>query len=252
MLEIIVLSLIQGITEFLPISSSSHLILMSEFTNFENKGLSLDVSLHMGSFLAVLTFFYRDIINFVKNKQLFIKIFISSLPVMICGYILVESNLIKNLRNIEIIGWTTLIFGLLLFVSDKFSLEKNIDNNFNFKSAIIIGLFQVLSLIPGVSRSGITITAARILNFERFDAAKISFLLSIPTLGAVSIFGISNIVSSGDLSFSTINLVSIILSFIFSLLTIKFFLKYIKKTSLNIFVIYRLLLGFILLGAAYL
>ena len=116
MLEIIVLSLIQGITEFLPISSSSHLILMSEFTNFENKGLSLDVSLHMGSFLAVLTFFYRDIINFVKNKQLFIKIFISSLPVMICGYILVETNLIKNLRNIEIIGWTTLIFGLLLFL----------------------------------------------------------------------------------------------------------------------------------------
>ena len=252
MLEIIVLSLIQGITEFLPISSSSHLILMSEFTNFENKGLSLDVSLHMGSFLAVLTFFYRDIINFVKNKQLFIKIFISSLPVMICGYILVETNLIKNLRNIEIIGWTTLIFGLLLFVSDKFSLEKNIDNNFNFKSAVIIGLFQVLSLIPGVSRSGITITAARMLNFERFDAAKISFLLSIPTLGAVSIFGINNIISSGDLNFSTINLVSIILSFIFSLLTIKFFLKYIKKTSLNIFVIYRLLLGFILLGAAYL
>ena len=252
MLEIIALSLIQGITEFLPISSSSHLIMMSEFTNFENKGLSVDVSLHIGSFLAVLTFFHRDIIDFVKNKKLFIKIFISSIPVIICGFILVETNLIKNLRNIEMIGWTTLIFGLLLFVSDKFSLEKNINNNFNFKSAIIIGLFQVLSLIPGVSRSGITITAARILNFERFDAAKISFLLSIPTLGAVSIFGINNIISSDDLSFSKVNLVSIILSFIFSLLTIKFFLKYIKKASLNIFVMYRLLLGFILLGAAYL
>ena len=252
MLEIIALSLIQGITEFLPISSSSHLIMMSEFTNFENKGLSVDVSLHIGSFLAVLTFFHRDIIDFVKNKKLFIKIFISSIPVIICGFILVETNLIKNLRNIEMIGWTTLIFGLLLFVSDKFSLEKNINNNFNFKSAIIIGLFQVLSLIPGVSRSGITITAARILNFERFDAAKISFLLSIPTLGAVSIFGINNIISSGDLSFSTLNLVSIFLSFMFSLLTIKFFLKYIKKASLSIFVIYRLLLGFILLGAAYL
>ena len=252
MLEIIVLSLIQGITEFLPISSSSHLIMISEFTNYENKGLSVDVSLHIGSFLAVLTFFHRDIIDFVKNKKLFIKIFISSIPVIICGFILVETNLIKNLRNIEMIGWTTLIFGLLLFVSDKFSLEKNINNNFNFKSAIIIGLFQVLSLIPGVSRSGITITAARILNFERFDAAKISFLISIPTLGAVSIFGINNIISSGDLSFSTINLVSIILSFLFSLLTIKFFLKYIKKASLNIFVIYRLLLGFVLLGVAYL
>ena len=125
MIEIIVLSLIQGITEFLPISSSSHLILLSEFTNFKNKGLSLDVSLHIGSFLAVvLTFFYKDIINFVKNKQLFIKIFISSLPVMICGYFLVKTNLIKNLRNIEIIGWTTLIFGILLFVSDKFKTRK--------------------------------------------------------------------------------------------------------------------------------
>jgi len=252
MLEIIILSLIQGITEFLPVSSSSHLIIISEFTNFNNKGLSIDVSLHIGSFLAVLTFFHRDIIDFVKNKQLLVKIFISSIPVMICGYILIETNLIKYLRNIELIGWTTLIFGLLLFVSDKFRLEKNINNNFNIKSAIIIGLFQVLSLIPGVSRSGITITAARILNFKRYDAAKISFLLSIPTLGAVSIFGINNIISLGDLSFSIPNLVSIILSFMFSLLTIKFFLKYIKKASLNIFVIYRLLLGFILLGAAYL
>jgi len=171
---------------------------------------------------------------------------------MICGYILIETNLIKYLRNIELIGWTTLIFGLLLFVSDKFRLEKNINNNFNIKSAIIIGLFQVLSLIPGVSRSGITITAARILNFKRYDAAKISFLLSIPTLGAVSIFGINNIISLGDLSFSIPNLVSIILSFMFSLLTIKFFLKYIKKASLNIFVLYRLLLSFVLLSVAYL
>ena len=252
MLEIIILSLIQGITEFLPVSSSSHLIIISEFTNFNNKGLSIDVSLHIGSFLAVLTFFHRDIIDFVKNKQLLVKIFISSIPVMICGYILIETNLIKYLRNIELIGWTTLIFGLLLFVSDKFRLEKNINNNFNIKSAIIIGLFQVLSLIPGVSRSGITITAARILNFKRYDAAKISFLLSIPTLGAVSIFGINNIISLGDLSFSIPNLVSIILSFMFSLLTIKFFLKYIKKASLNIFVLYRLLLSFVLLSVAYL
>ena len=252
MLEIIILSLIQGITEFLPVSSSSHLIIISEFTNFNNKGLSIDVSLHIGSFLAVLTFFHRDIIDFVKNKQLLVKIFISSIPVMICGYILIETNLIKYLRNIELIGWTTLIFGLLLFVSDKFRLEKNINNNFNIKSAIIIGLFQVMSLIPGVSRSGITITAARILNFKRYDAAKISFLLSIPTLGAVSIFGINNIISLGDLSFSIPNLVSIILSFMFSLLTIKFFLKYIKKASLNIFVLYRLLLSFVLLSVAYL
>ena len=225
MLEIFVLSLIQGITEFLPISSSSHLIVISEFIDFHNKSLAIDVSLHIGSFLAVLTYFHKDIILFIKNRVLFLKILVSSIPVILCGYLLVKTNMIVNLRNVEVIGWTTLIFGIFLFISDKFQLKKNIENNFNYKSAIIIGLFQILSLVPGVSRSGITITAARILKFKRYDAAKISFLLSIPTLGAVSIFGLNNMIASNDVNFSTLNLISIILSFIFSLLTIKFFLQ---------------------------
>ena len=252
MIEIFLLSLIQGITEFLPISSSSHLIIFSNFTNFENQSLAIDVSLHVGSFLAVLTYFTKDIVNFIKNKVLFLKIFIASLPVMFVGFILVQTNLIQKIRNIEIIGWTTLIFGILLYISDKYKLEKNIDKNFNYKSAIIIGLFQILSLIPGVSRSGISITAARFLNFKRFDAVKISFLLSIPTLGAVSIFGLTNLISSKDFSFSLLNLISIFFSFIFSLITINFFLKYIKKSNLYIFVVYRISLGLLLLAVAYL
>ena len=251
-MEIILLSLIQGITEFLPISSSSHLIIFSNFTNFENQSLAIDVSLHVGSFLAVLTYFTKDIVNFIKNKVLFLKIFIASLPVMFVGFILVQTNLIQKIRNIEIIGWTTLIFGILLYISDKYKLEKNIDKNFNYKSALIIGLFQILSLIPGVSRSGISITAARFLNFNRFDAVKISFLLSIPTLGAVSIFGLTNLISSKDFSFSLLNLISIFFSFIFSLITINFFLKYIKKSNLYIFVVYRISLGLLLLAVAYL
>jgi undecaprenyl-diphosphatase len=252
MIEIFLLSLIQGITEFLPISSSSHLIIFSNFTNFENQSLAIDVSLHVGSFLAVLTYFTKDIINFIKNKVLFLKIFIASLPVMFVGFILVQTNLIQKIRNIEIIGWTTLIFGILLYISDKYKLEKNIDKNFNYKSALIIGLFQILSLIPGVSRSGISITAARFLNFNRFDAVKISFLLSIPTLGAVSIFGLTNLISSKDFSFSLLNLISIFFSFIFSLITINYFLKYIKKSNLYIFVVYRISLGLLLLAVAYL
>ena len=252
MIEIFLLSLIQGITEFLPISSSSHLIIFSNLTNFENQSLAIDVSLHVGSFLAVLTYFTKDIINFIKNKVLFLKIFIASLPVMFVGFILVQTNLIQKIRNIEIIGWTTLIFGILLYISDKYKLEKNIDKNFNYKSALIIGLFQILSLIPGVSRSGISITAARFLNFNRFDAVKISFLLSIPTLGAVSIFGLTNLISSKDFSFSLLNLISIFFSFIFSLITINFFLKYIKKSNLYIFVVYRISLGLLLLAVAYL
>ena len=188
MIEILILSLIQGITEFLPISSSSHLILISKYLDFNNQSLSIDVSLHVGSFIAVISYFYKDIINFYENKILFLKILISSIPIMLVGFFLVESSVIEKIRGLEIIAWTTLIFGFLLYISDKFKLEKNIKDNFNLKSAIIIGFLQILSLVPGVSRSGIAITAARFLKFKRTDAAKISFLLSIPILGAVSIY----------------------------------------------------------------
>ena len=252
MFEVLLLSLIQGITEFLPISSSSHLIIVSDYIKFENQNLSIDVSLHIGSFIAVITYFYKDILNFIENKYLFLKILISSLPVMIVGFVLIQTNMIDKLRSIEIIGWTTLLFGIFLYFSDRFKLKNNIEDNFSFKSAIFIGFFQVLSLIPGVSRSGISISSARILNFKRFDAAKISFLLSIPTLGAVSIFGVKNLIYSEDLNFSLLNLLSIFLSFVFSFITIKYFLKYVKNFSLNIFVTYRIVLGLILLSVAYL
>ena len=242
----------QGITEFLPISSSSHLIIFSNYANFENQSLSIDISLHIGSFFAVITYFHKDIVNFLLNKELFLKILIASIPVMILGFILVQTSFIEKLRNVEVIGWTTLIFGILLYISDRFKLKRNISTNFDFKSAIFVGFFQILSLIPGVSRSGISITAARFLKFKRFDAAKISFLLSIPTLGAVSVFGLRNLIISEEASFSILNLISIFLSYVFSLLTINYFLKYIKNFSLNIFVIYRILLGIILLSIAYL
>ena len=252
MFEIFILSIIQGVTEFLPISSSSHLIIVSDFVNFREQNLQLDVCLHIGSFLAVVTYFYRDLVNFVKNKDLFLKIFISSIPVMIVGYFLVKLELIHVLRNIKIIGWTTIIFGVLLFISDKSKINQNLDKNFSLKSAIFIGVFQILSLIPGVSRSGISITAARMLNFNRFDSAKISFLLSIPTLAAVSFFGIRNLLITDNFYFTKISILSIFLSFIFSYITIKFFLKYIQKFSLDVFVVYRIILGIILLTYAYL
>ena len=252
MIEILILSLVQGITEFLPISSSSHLILISDFLDFKNQNLSIDVSLHIGSFIAVLLYFYKDILNFFDNKILFFKIFISSIPLMIIGFFLVETGFVEKIRNLKVIAWTTVIFGFLLFLSDKFKLEKNIEKNFTIKSAIFIGLFQVLSLIPGVSRSGIAITASRFLNFKRVDAAKISFLLSIPILGAVSLFGLKNLIFSENSYFTVSNLIAIFFSFLTSLVTIKYFLIYIKKFNLNIFVYYRILLGLILLAIAYL
>ena len=252
MIEIFILALIQGITEFLPVSSSSHLIIFSNYLNFQNESLTIDVCVHIGSFFAVLAYFHRDIFNFIENKKLLIKIVLSSIPVMILGFLLVQTNIIQELRNLKIIGWTTIIFGILLFISDKFNLEKSIEKNFSFQSAIIIGLFQMMSLIPGVSRSGITITAARLLNFKRYDSAKISFLLSIPTLAAVSVFGLNDLISSKSLNFTILNLTAILFSFICSLITIKYFLKFIKRFSLNLFVIYRIILGLVLLVLAYL
>tara|TARA_Y100000766_G_C18828780_1_gene566921 strand:+ start:33 stop:698 length:666 start_codon:yes stop_codon:yes gene_type:complete len=220
--------------------------------NFQMQSLVIDVSLHIGSLIAVVTFFYKDILGFLKNRQLFIKILISSIPVMVVGGFLVKTDLIEKIRNIEIIGWTTLIFGVLLYISDKFKLEKKLNEDFNYKAACIIGLFQILSLIPGVSRSGITITAGRFLGFKRFDASKISFLLSIPTLGAVSVYGLSVLVTEKNFDVLSLNYLSILFSFIFSYFTIKYFLKYINKFSMNLFVLYRLILGFTLLSITYL
>ena len=171
---------------------------------------------------------------------------------MVVGFLLIKTGMIDNLRSIKIIGWMTIIFGIMLYISDKFKLKKNINENFTYRSAFIIGLFQVLSLVPGVSRSGVSLTAARLLNFKRFDAAKISFLLSIPTLAVVSLYGLTNIYSNSTNSFSFLNVLSILLSFIFSLITIKYFLKYTKRFNLNIFVIYRIILGSIILLTTYL
>ena len=252
MIEIFILSLIQGITEFIPVSSSSHLIIISKYLNFDNQSLSIDVSLHIGSFIAVLFYFRKEITSFIDDKIILFKILISSIPVMLVGFFLVETGSIEKIRNIKIIAFTTIIFGILLYISDRFKLEKNINKNFTFKSAFFIGIFQILSLMPGVSRSGIAITAARFLNFKRVDAGKISFLISIPILAAVSIFGIKNLVTSEDFIFTYTNLMSIIVSFFFSLITIKYFLKYVNKFNLNIFVYYRIFLGLVLMILAYL
>ena len=252
MIEIFILSIIQGVTEFLPISSSSHLYLFADYINFEDQSLSIDVSLHIGSLIAVVVYFNKYLIEFAKNKDLLLKILFTSFPVMIVGFILIKLNLIDKIRNIETIAWTTIIFGILLYISDCFKLEREIKFNFNYKAVFFVGFLQVLSLIPGVSRSGISITAARFLKFKRSDSAKIAFLTSIPTLGAVSLFGFYNLTTSQNLNFSIMNLISIFLSFFFSYFTIKYFLKYIQKFSLKIFVFYRISLGAILLLIIYL
>jgi|TARA_B110001452_G_scaffold48968_1_gene37415 undecaprenyl-diphosphatase len=251
MFEVIILSAIQGITEFLPVSSSAHLILVSKYFNFSNSSLTLDVSLHLGSLMAIISYFKKDIFNLLKNRNFFIKILISSIPTIIVGYLLFRFALIDYLRNFQLIGWTTIIFGILLYFSDLKQINKSVKRDYTFKTAVYISFFQILSLIPGVSRSGITISGARLFNFSREDSVKISFLMSIPILAAVSGFNLSNLLAEGSFEFSVLNLIGIIFSFLFSFLTIKFLLIFLKRFSFTYFVIYRIALGVLILCYTY-
>ena len=250
--EILILSAIQGISEFLPVSSFAHLVLISKYFTFVNQNLLIDICLHLGSLIAIILYFRNDIFNFIKNKNFLIKILIGTIPIIPIGYILYQTGIIDQLRNLKVIGWMSLIFGILLYISDRSKITKKIDTEFTNKSAIFIGLFQVLSLIPGVSRSGITITSGRMLGFNRFDSAKISFFLSIPALAAASLLGIYNIYKEGSVELNFLAIIAVIFSFIFSYVTIALFLKFIRKFSLNIFVIYRLIISVFILGVVYL
>ena len=252
MIEVIILSVVQGITEFIPVSSSAHLILISKYFNFNNSSLTLDVSLHIGSLLAIIVYFKKDIINFTKNKNIFLKIIISSMPTMIVGYFLIHFSIIDYLRDYKLIGWMTIIFGVLLYFSDLKKKTRSIKRNYDFKTAIYIGLFQILSLAPGVSRAGIVLTGARFFNFSRVDSVKISFLMSIPILLVVSIFNLKSLLMENNFEFSFINFLGMGFSFIFSYLTIKFFLNFLQKFSLTFFVVYRIILGSIILFFSYL
>ena len=250
-LEIFILSAVQGISEFLPISSSAHLILISSFFELKTNSLLIDISLHLGSLIAIVLYFRKDLFDLNNNRKYLNLILFGSIPLLIFGYILHSSELIYLLRNIKVIAFTTLFFGIILFFSDQAKTEKNISLNLDFKSIIFIGLFQILALIPGVSRAGITLTAARFLKFNRVDSVKISFMLSIPALAGASFLGLKDLVDQ-PIEINYLIIFAIILSFLFSFITVKFFLNFINKFSLNIFIIYRILLSLILFGIIYL
>ena len=250
--EILILSAIQGISEFLPVSSAAHLVLVSKYYAFTNQSLLIDICLHLGSLLAIIIFFRDDLFHFINNKSFIIKILIGTIPIIPVGFILYQTGIINQLRSLETIGWMSLIFGIVLFVSDRTKTSRKITTEFTNKSAIFIGIFQVLSLVPGVSRSGITISSGRFLGFSRFDSAKISFFLSIPTLFAASILGIYNIYKEGSSELNFLAIVAVIFSFIFSYFTIAIFLNFIKKFSLNVFIVYRIALSLFILAVVYL
>ena len=249
-IEVLILSAVQGISEFLPISSSAHLILVSSLYEFKSSSLLIDISLHLGSLFSIIYFFRKELLDFKNNQRLINLIIFGSIPLIIVGYILYTTGIIYSLRNIKVIAWTTLVFGVILYIADQSHFDKKISSNLNIKVILIIGLFQVFSLIPGVSRAGITITAARILKFNRIDSSKISFLLSIPALAGASFLGLKDVFEQ-SFEFNYLVIIAIVSSFTFSFTTVKFFLEYINKFSMNAFVIYRIIIALILFFIIY-
>jgi len=245
-IEIIILSIVQGISEFLPISSSAHLNIVEIVFEFNSNSLMIDVSLHLGSLLAIIFYFRRELLDLKNNQKLLSLMIIGSVPIIIAGYIISTTGLINLLENnLKIIAWTTLIFGIILYFSDKSKFDKRISSNLNLKTILYIGLFQILALIPGVSRAGIIITAARFFKFNRFDSSKISFLLAIPAIAGANVLQLKNALEQ-SFELNYLILISITLSFLFSYFTVKYFLEYINKFSLNVFVIYRIFVSIIL------
>ncbi|MDA9081871.1 undecaprenyl-diphosphate phosphatase [Candidatus Pelagibacter sp.] len=249
-IEIIILSLIQGVSEFLPISSSAHLIIVSTLYEFKSSSLLIDISLHLGSLFAIVFFFRKELLDLQNNKKLLTLIIIGSIPLMLVGYILYTTNLIYYLRNIKVIAWTTLVFAIILYFADRRRFDKKISSNLNLKTILYIGFFQVLALIPGVSRTGIAMTAARFFRFNRFDSSKISFLLAIPALAGASVLSLKDVLSQ-SFDFNYLIIVAITFSFLFSYFTVKFFLDYINTFSLNVFIIYRILIAILIFLTIY-
>ena len=257
---IIILSLVQGITEFLPISSSAHLIIIPEFFLNIDSSRGFDVSLHFGSLLAVIYYLKKDLMKIISDTM-YLKIdnegciilknlIISTIPVIFVGF-LVHINNFDIIRSIEIIGWTTLIFGILLGLADRNLKVVKYFKSLNLKDALLIGIAQILAIIPGTSRSGIVITAGLYMGFSRFDATKYSLLLSIPVIIAATTLESINLFIEKGFFFNNEMIMGIILSFCVALVTIRLFMNWINKASLKIFVAYRIMLGILILIYAY-
>ena len=263
-IQIIWLSLLQGITEFLPISSSGHLILFSKFTQFPDQGNATDVVLHFGSVLAIIIYFAPDIWKMLcglwKNKflphfedegnKLFYLLVIGTIPALLAG-LCIKIYGTEILRNTKLIGWNLIVFGILLWVFDHYSLTVMKIKNMGIKDALLIGFAQCFALFPGTSRSGATVTMGRMLGLERREAAKFSMLLAIPVIIIAGFVTLYEIYKGGNLAQLKDALSGVGYSFIFSIGAIYLLMVWLKKWSFLPFVIYRIVLGTVLLLDAY-
>ena len=257
-LQYIFLGVIQGLTEFLPISSSAHLILISNFFNWEDQGYLNDVAVHLGTLGAVIFYLkdkikeiFKDFFKFKSGQTYFFKILLATLPALIIGFI-VYNFFSFFMRQIIVIAYANIFFAIVLYFADRFSFSNQYWEKMTWSNFFFIGLCQSLAFIPGASRAGVTITGARILGLKRQSAAVFSMLLSIPIILAstclvlIDIYGLNSI----EINFSK-TFLAMLFSFITALLSINFMMKIIEKNSFNLFILYRIILGFVLLIVVY-
>ena len=251
MLQLVVLAVVQGITEFLPISSEGHLILTSKVLGWPDQGLMIDLATNAGTLAAVIVFFWRDLMHLLKGlgergpqstRPLVGMLIAATIPVCIVGYAIHEIGP-DFLRQPWIIASTTLGFGIVLWLADRFGMTVRRIEHMTWGSAMAIGLAQVLALLPGTSRSGITMTAARVMGFEREAAARFSLLLSMPVAGAAVLLGVLDIRAADSAALTSDALIVAAISFVTALIALWAMMAWLRVHSFTPFVIYRLLLG---------
>ncbi|MBO9473784.1 undecaprenyl-diphosphate phosphatase [Shimia sp. R10_1] len=262
--HIFLVAIIQGITEFLPVSSSGHLILLSKVTPLPDQGLAIDVAAHVGTLGAVVIYFWKDVRSAVvglprlatgqidtEGSQLAFLLIVATVPVIIAGLLLKVSGLNEMMRSISVIGWTMILFGLVLWWADRYSGQAKTDKDWNLTDAWKLGMWQAIALIPGTSRSGITITGARRLGYARTDAAKLAMLMSIPTILASGALLSIDVATQSDITILRDGAIAAVFSFFAALVALILMMRLLRAISFTPYVVYRILLGIALLSFAY-
>jgi len=262
--HLLLVAVIQGLTEFLPVSSSGHLILLPNLTGLADQGQVIDVAVHVGTLGAVILYFKTDVAEAVAGlprllagridtpgSRLAFLLGVATVPVVIFGLVLKLTGLDDAMRSTAVIGWTMLLFGLVLYWTDQRGAQVKQVGDWSLRDAIVMGLWQAIALIPGTSRSGATISGARALGYTREDGARIAMLMSIPTIIASGVLLGAEVVASADIAAARDGAIAAVFAFVSALLALSLMMRLLKSVSFTPYVIYRVILGVVLLAVAY-
>ncbi len=255
--QLLLLSLVQGLTEFIPVSSSAHLVVMPHVLNWEDQGVMLDVAMHFGTLLAVMLYFRKDVarmfiggIDTVRfkasdDRTLFLQLVVATIPLVIAGTLM--TVMFGHLRQVEIMAWTSIIFGLVLYAVDQRISTRKTLTDMNYRSAFLIGLGQSLAVIPGTSRAGSSMTTLRALGYNRVDTARFSCFLSIPAVMAASALMGYKLTTVHEVAIYGDVVIAAALSFLAGYIAIDFMMRWVQRSTYTVFVAYRVCLGIFLL-----